>query len=178
RQACDDAGCVAPAAAAFARARCAAAEARWDEARDARARTRRLDPSYATAYECGGFAALACGRMSDAEHAFAGRLQLDPRDLHAHAGLAIVAAERGRWCDVEVSARTAIAGGLDGPDVFRLLARALERQGRVDEAIGALKQSLKASLHGRATVHGPLASSQTSTRLPVHDTSHARTYAA
>ena len=166
-----------PAAAAFARGRLLARAGRLELARVAHRSAVASDPSYATAYNCDGRVALDRGRFDDAERAFSDMLALDDRDRYAHFGLGSVATHRRRWAEAERHTRAAMACGLDAPDAFRLLAEALERQGRRTEAVAALQHSLRVSLNGRASVAGAIVS-RVPTALPVQDQGHARAYAS
>lgn len=176
--ACDAAAVRLPNAAPAEAARTwsRARQGRLDDARRSWALARKLDPSYATAYSGDGPAALETGRIGAAARAFADALQLDAADRFATFGLARVAAHRREWRDAETHARSALALGLDAPDVHRMIARCLEKRGARREAAAALQQALKSALRGQSTSEGVLAS-RVSSRLPIQDSRHAPTYA-
>lgn len=177
-QACRDAAAALqnPAAAEFALARLLAQRGQIEAARAAHQAARAHDPSYATAYNCAGPAALARRHFDAAERAFRDQLALDESDGHARVGLAYVAMHRRQWSEAEAHARASIERGLDTPDVHRVLARALQHQGRIGEAVTALQRSLRVTLDGRAP-RCAVASRRLS-RLPVWDAEHGRTWAA
>lgn len=177
-QACRDAATALPnpAAAEFALASMLAQHGRMKAARAAHQAARAHDPSYATAYNCAGPAALDRGRFDAAERAFTDQLALDDGDGHARIGLAYVALHRRQWSEAETHARAAIERGVDAPDVHRVLARALQHQGRIGEAVTALQRSLRVTLGGH-TPRCAIASRRLS-RLPVWDAEHGRAYAA
>ena len=176
-RACEDAAALLPnpAPAEFALAQMLAGDGRIGAARIAHRAARVHDPSYATAFNCAGPAALARGRVDEAERAFTDQLTLDDQDAHAALGLGYVALRRRRWVDAEVHARAAMAGGLDGPEAHRVLGRALQSQGRTAEAVTALQRSLRVALDGGAP-RCAIASRRVS-RLPVWDLEHGRAYA-
>jgi tetratricopeptide (TPR) repeat protein len=175
-QACRDAAAALPnpAAAEFALAHVLAQRGQIEAACAAHLAARAHDPPYATAFNCAGPVALERGRVDAAERAFMDQLTLDENDGHAVAGLAQVAMRRRQWSRAEAHARGAIACGLDAPDVYRVLARALQHQGRIGEAVTALQRSLRVTLDGHAP-RCAIASRRLS-RLPVWDAEHGRAY--
>ncbi|MFI5179019.1 MAG: tetratricopeptide repeat protein [Vicinamibacterales bacterium] len=175
---CRDAARALPESSAplYRLARVLLAAGRLDEAHAAHAAAAAGDASYATPYNCPGPLLLREHRVADAERAFHLVLRLDARDAFAHLGLARVAVRRRRWSDAERHARTALSCGADLPDTHRLIAGALERQGRLGDAIEAYHRSQALALRSPAIRSGWLRSRPTS-GPPVHDPDHGRIYA-
>jgi tetratricopeptide (TPR) repeat protein len=135
-----------------------------------------MDPSYRTAYANPGMR-LYRAKFDDASHdAFLRALLVDPTDPYPHLGLGWIAARRKRWVEAETEFRSSLVLQPDLIDAHRGLAKALERQGRPQEAIEPYEQVLKLALHG----HRPLSESiatHPSTKLLL-DSDHGKIHAS
>jgi tetratricopeptide (TPR) repeat protein len=152
-----------------------AAQGQVEEARRCYDRALTRDPSYRSAYSTPGIPLFLARSYAAAERAFSVTLRLDPADASAHLGLGWMAARRKRWPEVEERARTALALQPDSIDAQRLLGKALRKQGRLAEAIGAYEQSLKLALAGHRPIDGVIVTDPDGDRL--FDADHARTHA-
>jgi tetratricopeptide (TPR) repeat protein len=152
-----------------------AAKGRIDEGRCCYDRALALDPSYRTAYSTAGLTLYFARSYAAAERAFCCTLLLDPANPYANLGLGWVAARRGRWQEAQERARACLARQPDSVDAHRLLAKALETQGRLEEAIEAYEQSLKLALAGRTPFNGVTVTDPDGDRLL--DSDHARIHA-
>ena len=132
---------------------------------------------YSSRYNSDGPLELGRRRFDRAKQAFTETLTLDASHRDAHLGLAAVAKRRRRWQDVERHAGSAAASGVASPDAHRLLAEALERQGRRTEAVAALEHSLRIGLDGEPPTAGALTLSPVD-GAALRDEGHARAYAS
>jgi tetratricopeptide (TPR) repeat protein len=99
-------------------------------------------PELAFAHTSAGNALLALGALSAAESGFRRALELDPGQVAATAGLAHVAARRGRHADARRLAEQALAAAPGFPDAVRSLASA----DLGERAPGAAELRLRAQL--------------------------------
>jgi len=148
-------------------------QGRADEAREWHRRALLADPSYRNAYPLG--MTLYFEKSDQAEMAFERSLVLEPANAHAQLGLGWIAADRKRWQHAEDLARKALVLSPTLIDAYRLLARALEKQARLDEAIAAYEQSLKLALAGHRPYNAVITSAEQTRRLL--DCDHPRVHA-
>jgi tetratricopeptide (TPR) repeat protein len=132
------------------------------------------DPAYQNLYSSPGTTLYFAG-SDQAEKAFERSLVLDPDAAPAHLGLGWIAADRKSWHVAEALARKALACSPGLIDAQRLLARVLEKQARLDEAIACYEQSLKLALAGGRPYDGVIASRGSAQRLL--DCDHPRIHA-
>jgi tetratricopeptide (TPR) repeat protein len=146
-----------------------------DEARQCYQRALGLDPSYRAAFSSPGVPLYFERSYAAAERAFHRTLLLDPADACGHLGLGWIAARRRRWGMAERCARASLRHEPQLIDAHRLLARALAKQGRLEEAISAYEGSLKLALAGHRPFDGVIVTSPDRARML--DAEHGRTHA-
>jgi tetratricopeptide (TPR) repeat protein len=147
---------------------------RGAEARTWYAQAVAADATYQNPYSSPGTTLYFAG-SDRAENAFERTLVLAPDDAHARLGLGWIAADRKAWQEAEDLARKALALSPSLVDAYRLLARALEKQARLDEAVACYEQSLKLALAGVRPYDGVIVSGGHGLRLL--DCDHPRIHA-
>ena len=98
----------------------------------------------------------ALGRREDALLIYRRAIDVDPRSGVAEHNLAALQGDLNRYADAEASARSAMAKGLQVPETWLVLARAIQGQGRHDEAEAAYRRALAIN-PAMADAHGELA---------------------
>jgi tetratricopeptide (TPR) repeat protein len=116
-----------------------------DRARDAVAL---LEPMIARGADLGLLSALgralqASGRSEDALAVYERAVIVAPRSAVAEHNVAGVFGDLARYAEAEAAARRALAKGLDAPETWLVLARALQGQARLDEAETAYRESIR-----------------------------------
>ena len=135
-----------------------------------------IDPTYRTAYAGPGIPLYRAKNNDASNVAFRRALMLDPADPFPHLGLGWIAARRKRWAEAEKEFRAALALQPDLIDAHRGLARALEKQGRPQEAIEPYQQFLKLALRGYRPLNEAIATDPSAGLLL--DSDHGRVHAA
>jgi tetratricopeptide (TPR) repeat protein len=148
---------------------------RTEEGRDFYRRALTLDPSYRADFSSPGVSLYFARSYAAAERAFRRTLLLDPADASAHLGLGWIAAHRRRWALAEQHARASLARRPDLIDAHCVLAKALAKQDRLDEALQSYEQSLKLGLAGHRPFDGVIATDPERGRML--DSGHGRTHA-
>lgn len=97
-------------------------------------------PDFAPAHANLGQALAAAGRLDRAGAAYRRALELDPGQLAALAGLAVIAARRGAFGEAETLADRVLARAPDAADALMAKARAEADDGRLDEAEARLRK--------------------------------------
>lgn len=100
------------------------------------------DPSYGTVYNSEALAYLAHGDLDQAERECRRTLACNPEDVCAHYALGRIAAIRRQWASAIEHLHHAIRLSPQFLDAYRALAAALERAGRLKEAISACEKAL------------------------------------
>jgi tetratricopeptide (TPR) repeat protein len=126
------------------------------EAQERYRRALEQDSSYRAAYSSGGFWYYFGRCYGQAEEQHRRTLALDPEDPNACLGLGQLALLRKRWMEAETWARKALELDNCLVDAYRVLGRALFKQGRIQEAIAAYEKSLHLSLRGYMPITGPI----------------------
>jgi tetratricopeptide (TPR) repeat protein len=103
-----------------------------------------------------GAALKALGRLEGARAAYARAAAVAPASAVAEHNLASVLGDLESFADSEVAARRALAKGLDAPETWLVLARALLGQGRAGEAEDAYRAVI-ARRPDHVDAHGELA---------------------
>lgn len=85
----------------------------------------------------------AQGRLDDAIAVYNRAVALFPNSAVAQHNLAAALGDAARYVDAERRCRLAFAKGLDAPETWLVLARALQGQGRLDEAEQAYRDALR-----------------------------------
>ena len=98
----------------------------------------------------------AVGRLEDARSAYARAAAVAPASAVAEHNLASILGDLEGFADSEVAARRALAKGLDAPETWLVLARALLGQGRAAEAEDAYRAVI-ARRPDHVEAHGELA---------------------
>ncbi|HYM11970.1 MAG TPA: tetratricopeptide repeat protein, partial [Bryobacterales bacterium] len=129
---------------------------RLDEARSFYRKALAIDPSYRTPYNGFGLWRIWDRRFREAKQELRRTLELDPDDPYAHYGLGRIAAAKKRWGEAEGCFREALRANANCIDALRWLARALEEQGRGEEAIEAYVCSLRLVLAGHKPLGAPI----------------------
>ena len=95
-------------------------------------------------HELAAYAAVlkALGRRDEALTVYLRAVAIDPRSGVAEHNLAALQGDMNHYADAEASARRAMAKGLQVPETWLVLARAIQGQGRNDEAEAAYRQAL------------------------------------
>jgi Flp pilus assembly protein TadD len=88
-----------------------------------------------------GMALLRTGMLDDASREFRRVLQLNAGDVHAHAALGRILAQKGDWTAAEAELRKATSSIEADYGAWHNLAYVLERMGRLDEALTALDEA-------------------------------------
>ncbi|HLX04090.1 MAG TPA: tetratricopeptide repeat protein, partial [Candidatus Binatus sp.] len=135
-----------------------------------------MDPTYRTAYAGPGIPLYRAKNNDAAYTAFRRALILDPGDAYPHLGLGWIAARRKRWPEAEKEFRAALELQSDLIDAHRGLAKALEEQGRPQEAIEPYQQFLKLALHGHQPLNEVIATDPSAGLLL--DSDHGRVHAS
>jgi tetratricopeptide (TPR) repeat protein len=81
-------------------------------------------------------------RIDEALRVYKRALAIAPKSGVAEHNLAALQGDLGQHAEAEAGARRAFAKGLDAPETWIVLARALQGQGRHDEAIAAYREAL------------------------------------
>lgn len=84
----------------------------------------------------------AAGRLAEAAQAYARAAALFPRSAFAEHNLAATLGDMARHGEAELHCRAAFAKGLDAPETWLVLARALQGQRRLDAAEAAFSEAL------------------------------------
>lgn len=84
----------------------------------------------------------AAGRLDEAIATFARAVAFAPSSGAAEHNLAAAQGDAGRFAEAEVGCRRALAKGLNVPETWLVLARALQGLSRLDEADAAYRQAL------------------------------------
>ncbi|MFZ0680866.1 tetratricopeptide repeat protein [Candidatus Binatus sp.] len=134
------------------------------------------DPSYRTAYAGPGIPLYRAKNNDAAYSAFCRAQILDPAAAYPRLGLGWIAARGKRWVDAEKEFRAAIALQPDLIDAHRGLAKALEKQGRAQEAIEPYQQFLKLALRGHQPLNEVIATDPSAGLLL--DSDHGRVHAS
>ena len=100
-----------------------------------------LEPSAAPAYNNLGAVERSLGHLDAAESAYSRAIELDPRYADAHHNLGNLRLQREQFEQAVQSFEAALAIGGESPETFRLLAVALERVGRVEDAVAACERA-------------------------------------
>ena len=98
----------------------------------------------------------ALGRLDEAVGIYRRAVQLAPRSAVAEHNLAATLGDVEHYAEAEAAARRAFAKGLDAPQTWLTLARALQGQDRFDEAEHAYRQAIR-RLPGDPDAHADLA---------------------
>ncbi|MFC3071001.1 2OG-Fe(II) oxygenase family protein [Phenylobacterium soli] len=85
----------------------------------------------------------AAGRLGEAAQAYARAAAQYPRSAVAEHNLAATLGDLARYGEAEARARAAFAKGLDAPETWMVLARALQGQRRFDESEAAFAEALR-----------------------------------
>ncbi len=95
-------------------------------------------------HELAAYAAVlkALGRRDDALAVYLRAVAIDPRSGVAEHNLAALQGDMNQYAAAEASARRAFAKGLQAPETWLVLARAIQGQGRNDEAEAAYRRAL------------------------------------
>lgn len=88
-------------------------------------------------------AAKAAGRLAEAIMLYARAAQAFPASAVAEHNLAGALGDAGRYAEAEGRCRAAFAKGLDAPETWLVLARALQGQRRLDEAEAAFREAIR-----------------------------------
>jgi tetratricopeptide (TPR) repeat protein len=88
-------------------------------------------------------AAKAAGRLSEAIGLYARAAQAFPASAVAEHNLAGALGDAARFAEAEARCRAAFAKGLDAPETWLVLGRALQGQRRLDEADAAFREALR-----------------------------------
>jgi tetratricopeptide (TPR) repeat protein len=88
-------------------------------------------------------AAKAAGRLAEAIELYAGAAAAFPRSAVAEHNLAAALGDAARHAEAEARCRAAFAKGLDAPETWLVLGRALQGQGRLDAAEAALREAIR-----------------------------------
>lgn len=145
------------------------------EARSCYQRALSLDPSYRTDYGSPGMPKYRGSEYKSAERGFRQTLALDPENALAQLGLGWIALHSKRWIDAEARFQAAIAFSPNLLDAYRGLGKALVKQRRIDEAIGAYEQSLRLALAGSKGLDERIATQPDESRL--RDSEHGHIHA-
>jgi len=90
-----------------------------------------------------GRALKAAGRYEDALAAYQRAVCVAPQSAVAEHNVAAVLGDLARHADAAAAAQRALAKGLDAPETWLVLARALQGQARLDEAEAAYRECLR-----------------------------------
>ena len=90
-----------------------------------------------------GRAFKASGRPQDALAAYERAVLVAPRSAVAEHNVASLLGDLARHAEAEAAARRAFAKGLDAPETWLVLARALQGQARLDQAEAAYRECIK-----------------------------------
>lgn len=90
-----------------------------------------------------GRALKAGGRYEDALTAYQRAVSVAPQSGVAEHNVAAVLGDLARHAEATAAARRALAKGLDAPETWLVLARALQGQGQLDEAEAAYRECLR-----------------------------------
>lgn len=112
----------------------------------------------------------ANGWLSESIALYERVIEAAPRDAFAEHNLAAALGDDHRFAESEAAARRAFVKGLDAPETWLVLARALQGLGRFDEAEEAFRQSI-ARRPAYADAHGDLAQLVWMRRESVEDAS-------
>lgn len=126
-----------------------------EDAREAFARARTLDPFYAHPFRTRGPWLLARKRYDEAESAYRAAMATDPYDSAALTGLATVLLKRRRIAEAAALAAAAVERAPDSVDAWRALSLARARERALPVAIAARQRALSLSLAGAPSVRGP-----------------------
>ena len=109
-------------------------------------------------HELAAYAAVlkALGRRDEALTVYLRAVAIDPKSGVAEHNLAALQGDMNRYADAEASARRAMSKGLQVPETWLVLARAIQGQGRNDEAEAAYRRALAIN-PAMADAHGELA---------------------
>jgi Flp pilus assembly protein TadD len=83
------------------------------------------------------------GRLREALSVYLRAVEAEPKSGVAEHNLASLLGDMGHAAEAETSARRALAKGLDAPETWAVLARALQGQERYDEAEATYRQALQ-----------------------------------
>jgi tetratricopeptide (TPR) repeat protein len=89
------------------------------------------------------------GRLADAIALYEAAVALEPANTFARHNLAAALGDAGRWVEAEAQLRAGFAAGLNAGESWLVLARSLEAQRRMDEALQAYRTAIarKATLY-------------------------------
>jgi tetratricopeptide (TPR) repeat protein len=114
-----------------------------DEAAQAARQAVRLAPNLPVTYRAAVSAELAAGDHPAAEAAFACLLALAPEDAETWITASLIALDSRNPAMAEDHARRAVALDPVSPEAWNNLGVALQRQGRLKDAVGAYRQSAR-----------------------------------